>query len=140
MARLEKTHALPLLGGGVHGAFSWGALDRLLEDERIEIDGISGTSAGSMNAVVLADGLMAESSARDLVQINPSRRKALPTTVAVHSRPPGRDDLQQQPPKQKKNRHQLCQVGGDFAGALLVSASLFGCATELAAKQHQQAC
>ena len=46
-----------LQGGGSHGAFSWGVLDRLLEDPRIEIDGISGTSAGAMNATVLAYGL-----------------------------------------------------------------------------------
>ncbi len=50
---------LALQGGGAHGAFTWGVLDRLLEDERIEIDAISRTSAGAMNAVVLADGLMA---------------------------------------------------------------------------------
>lgn len=50
---------LALQGGGAHGAFTWGVLDRLLEDERIEIAAISGTSAGAMNAVVLADGLMA---------------------------------------------------------------------------------
>lgn len=48
---------LALQGGGAHGALTWGVLDRLLEDERIEFDGISGTSAGAMNAVVLADGL-----------------------------------------------------------------------------------
>jgi NTE family protein len=47
-----------LQGGGSHGAFSWGVLDRLLEDPRIEIDGISGTSAGAMNATVLAYGLV----------------------------------------------------------------------------------
>ncbi len=49
---------LALQGGGAHGAFTWGVLDRLLEDERLEIDAVSGTSAGAMNAVVLADGLM----------------------------------------------------------------------------------
>jgi NTE family protein len=48
---------LALQGGGAHGAFTWGALDRLLEDERIVIEALSGTSAGAMNAVVLADGL-----------------------------------------------------------------------------------
>jgi NTE family protein len=48
---------LALQGGGAHGALTWGVLDRLLEDERIAIAGISGTSAGAMNAVVLADGL-----------------------------------------------------------------------------------
>ncbi|MFN3566561.1 MAG: patatin-like phospholipase family protein [Burkholderiaceae bacterium] len=50
---------LALQGGGAHGAFTWGVLDRLLEDERIEFDAVSGTSAGAMNAVVLADGLAA---------------------------------------------------------------------------------
>ena len=49
---------LALQGGGSHGAFIWGVLDRLLEDERIEFEGISGTSSGAMNAVVLADGLV----------------------------------------------------------------------------------
>jgi len=47
-----------LQGGGAHGAFTWGVLDRLLEDERVEIEAISGTSAGAMNAVVTAEGLM----------------------------------------------------------------------------------
>lgn len=47
---------LALQGGGAHGAFTWGVLDRLLEDGRFDIDGISGTSAGAMNAVCLADG------------------------------------------------------------------------------------
>ena len=45
-----------LQGGGAHGAFTWGALDRLLEEPWLEIDGISGTSAGAMNAAVLVDG------------------------------------------------------------------------------------
>lgn len=48
---------IALQGGGAHGAFTWGVLDRLLADERLAIDGISGTSAGAMNAVVMADGL-----------------------------------------------------------------------------------
>jgi NTE family protein len=47
---------LALQGGGAHGAFTWGVLDRLLEEPRLRIDGISGTSAGAMNAVVLAHG------------------------------------------------------------------------------------
>ena len=49
---------LALQGGGAHGAFTWGVLDALLEDGRIAFDGVSGTSAGAMNAVVLAQGLM----------------------------------------------------------------------------------
>jgi NTE family protein len=48
---------LALQGGGAHGAFTWGVLDQLLGDSRIEINGISGTSAGAVNAVMLADGL-----------------------------------------------------------------------------------
>ena len=45
-----------LQGGGAHGAFTWGVLDRLLEEPWLRIDGISGTSAGAMNAAVLVDG------------------------------------------------------------------------------------
>ncbi|MEE2693100.1 MAG: patatin-like phospholipase family protein [Pseudomonadota bacterium] len=61
--RLSKPDAqtkvvnLALQGGGAHGAFAWGVLDRLLEDERIAFDGVSATSAGAMNAAVLAYGL-----------------------------------------------------------------------------------
>jgi NTE family protein len=47
---------LALQGGGAHGAFTWGALDRLLEEPWLQIDGISGTSAGAMNAAVLVAG------------------------------------------------------------------------------------
>ena len=47
---------LALQGGGSHGAFTWGVLDRLLEEPWLQIEGISGTSAGAMNAAVLADG------------------------------------------------------------------------------------
>jgi len=53
----RKTINLALQGGGSHGAFTWGALDRILEDKRIVIEGIVGTSAGAMNAVVTAYGL-----------------------------------------------------------------------------------
>jgi NTE family protein len=48
---------LALQGGGSHGAFTWGVLDALLQDESIDFDGISGTSAGALNAAVLATGL-----------------------------------------------------------------------------------
>ena len=48
---------LALQGGGAHGAFTWGVLDHILSDERIAIEGISGTSAGAVNAVMLAHGL-----------------------------------------------------------------------------------
>ncbi len=57
--RTPRRISLALQGGGSHGAFTWGVLDRLLEDGRLEIDGISGTSSGAMNAVALADGLVA---------------------------------------------------------------------------------
>ena len=53
-----KAVNLALQGGGAHGAFTWGVLDRLLEDDRLSIEAISGTSAGAMNAVVMADGIM----------------------------------------------------------------------------------
>jgi len=53
----KKKINLGLQGGGAHGAFTWGVLDDLLADERIDIEGISGTSAGAINAVLLADGL-----------------------------------------------------------------------------------
>jgi NTE family protein len=49
---------LALQGGGSHGAFTWGVLDRLLEEPWLKIDAISGTSAGAMNAAILADGWM----------------------------------------------------------------------------------
>ncbi len=48
---------LALQGGGSHGAFKWGVLDRILEEDWFEIDGISGTSAGAMNAAILAAGM-----------------------------------------------------------------------------------
>jgi len=54
----SKTINLALQGGGAHGAFTWGVLDRLLEEERLEIEGISGTSAGAMNAAMLKTGLL----------------------------------------------------------------------------------
>jgi len=66
MPRLRKPSAvlppvplaidLALQGGGSHGAFTWGVLDALLEDGRLRFDGVSGTSAGAMNAAVLASG------------------------------------------------------------------------------------
>lgn len=53
-----KPVALALQGGGAHGAFAWGVLDRLLEDDGIAVEGVSATSAGAMNAVVLGHGLL----------------------------------------------------------------------------------
>jgi NTE family protein len=67
----RKPLNLALQGGGTHGAFTWGVLDRLLEENCFDIEGVSGTSAGAMNAAVMAYGLhrggpeMARASLRD---------------------------------------------------------------------------
>ncbi|NWG22863.1 MAG: patatin-like phospholipase family protein [Pseudorhodoplanes sp.] len=58
-ARQEVLVDLALQGGGSHGAFAWGVLDRLLEESWLKIEGVSGTSAGAMNAALLADGFAA---------------------------------------------------------------------------------
>ena len=57
-AQKTKRINLALQGGGAHGAFTWGVLDHLLSDERLSVEGISGTSAGAVNAAILADGLV----------------------------------------------------------------------------------
>ena len=49
---------LALQGGGSHGAFTWGVLDRLLEEPWLKVEAISGTSAGAMNAAVMVSGYM----------------------------------------------------------------------------------
>jgi NTE family protein len=67
---------LALQGGGSHGAFTWGVLDTLLADGRIAFEGISGTSAGAMNAVALAHGL-AQASGRKPMEMRESARAAL---------------------------------------------------------------
>ena len=67
---------LALQGGGSHGAFTWGVLDALLEDGRIEIEGISGTSAGAMNAVALAHGF-AQSVGKSRADRHDAARQAL---------------------------------------------------------------
>src|ERR1700751_926434 len=60
--KAEKSERDPVLidfalqGGGAHGAFTWGVLDRLLEQPSLRIDGISATSSGAMNALALAQG------------------------------------------------------------------------------------
>ena len=55
--RHEKSINLALQGGGSHGAFTWGVLDRMFEEDKLWIEAISGTSAGAMNAVVAAQGM-----------------------------------------------------------------------------------
>ncbi len=66
---------LALQGGGSHGAFTWGVLDTLLEDPRIQIDGISGASAGAVNAVALAHG-MATNGHKATDGVTPEAREA----------------------------------------------------------------
>jgi NTE family protein len=70
-SQMLKVLNLALQGGGSHGAFTWGVLDRLLEEERLSFEGITATSAGAVNAVVLADGLAAggREGARDALRI-----------------------------------------------------------------------
>ncbi|MDC7787569.1 patatin-like phospholipase family protein [Rhodoplanes sp. TEM] len=60
----RKPVALALQGGGAHGAYAWGVVDALLEDERLAVEAVSATSAGAMNAVLLADGLVEGGPAR----------------------------------------------------------------------------
>src|SRR5689334_20403406 len=55
--RARRPMSLALQGGGSFGAFTWGVLDRLLEKDGFRFDAVSGTSAGAVNAVLLADGL-----------------------------------------------------------------------------------
>ncbi|WP_425108594.1 patatin-like phospholipase family protein [Bradyrhizobium sp.] len=77
---------LALQGGGSHGAFTWGVLDRLLEEPWLEIAGISGTSAGAMNAAVLANGWAA--GAREALH------KYWRAVSRAHPQPPQRDLVQ----------------------------------------------
>ena len=56
---MPKSINLALQGGGAHGAFAWGVLDRLLEGDEIDIAGISGTSAGALNGAAVTAGLAA---------------------------------------------------------------------------------
>ena len=58
LAMTQRTINLALQGGGAHGAYTWGVLDRLLEEKDLVIEGISGTSAGAMNAAMLVSGYM----------------------------------------------------------------------------------
>jgi NTE family protein len=56
---MVKRINLALQGGGAHGAFTWGVLGRILEDDRIEIAAMSGTSAGAMNGAAPKAGMLA---------------------------------------------------------------------------------
>ena len=73
-----KTVNLALQGGGSHGAFTWGVLDALLEDGRVRFEGASGTSAGVMNAVVMAHALArARANGQRGQSVNEAARAAL---------------------------------------------------------------
>jgi NTE family protein len=108
MLRRRQPLNLALEGGGAHGAFTWGALDRLLQEETLEIAWISATSAGAVNAVALAAGLLedghdgaraglravweavAKAGVPDLVRLNPwlaslSRSTALAQVASMFS-------------------------------------------------------
>lgn len=54
----KKRVSIAMQGGGAHGAFAWGVIDRLLEEDDIIVDGVSGTSAGGMNSASIIDGLI----------------------------------------------------------------------------------
>ena len=58
MATAKKSINLALQGGGAHGAFTWGVLEALLQDGRVEFHTISATSSGAMNAAVMVTGLL----------------------------------------------------------------------------------
>ena len=78
---------LALQGGGAHGAFTWGVLDALLEDPAIRFEGLSGSSAGAMNAVVMADGWMkggAEGARRGLADFWTAIGKQRPKEFISH--------------------------------------------------------
>src|SRR5450755_60458 len=78
---------LALQGGGAHGAFTWGVLDALLEDSRLHFEGLSGSSAGAMNAVVFADGWMKggrEGARRGLADFWTEIGKQLPSVMVSH--------------------------------------------------------
>jgi NTE family protein len=57
MAVARKKINLALQGGGAHGAFTWGVIEALIKDDRVEIEAVSGTSAGAINAIMVADGM-----------------------------------------------------------------------------------
>ena len=92
--RHEKSVNLALQGGGSHGAFTWGVLDRMFEEDRLWIEAISGTSAGAMNAVVATQGMYdGGADARLLVARHLARlsdvRHAQPHGLALRPEPAG---------------------------------------------------
>ena len=85
----EKIVNLALQGGGSHGAFTWGVLDRLLEEKGVAFEGITGTSAGAVNPVVLADGLAAggRQGAREALRVYWRKVSALSSRSLMPSTP-----------------------------------------------------
>jgi len=81
----RKRIKLALQGGGAHGAFTWGVVDRLLRDDRLEVEAIVGASAGAMNTALLADGLAAggPALAREMLSRFWERLASLATTSPV---------------------------------------------------------
>ncbi len=82
----KKKITLALQGGAVYGAFTWGVLDRILQDDRIEVTGISGASAGALNAVAVADGMDKNGSKGAIESLN-SMWESLTYDQAVRSMP-----------------------------------------------------
>jgi NTE family protein len=91
--RARRPLRLALQGGGALGAFTWGVLDRLLAEPEFRFDAVSGASAGAMNAVVLASGLVAGGPARARLALErfwrlvgdlPSPWRASPLAVWLH--------------------------------------------------------
>ena len=91
--------ALALQGGGAHGAFTWGVLDALLEDGRFDVRALSGTSAGAMNALALAHGLLQVQQVLGLEGVRRVvRERAVQLEVQVN-------DVQRQPRQQRIAQH-----------------------------------
>ena len=89
---MGKRVNLALQGGGAHGAFGWGVLDRLAEDGRLEVEGLSAASAGAVNAVVYAQGLMSggNDGARSALEkfwkaVSDAGRPYVPATMLLQS-------------------------------------------------------
>jgi NTE family protein len=79
-ATAAKPVSLALQGGGAHGAFQWGVLDRLLEDGGLDIQAITGASAGAMNAVALVSGLLEGGRSATARRAGCSARTSSPTS------------------------------------------------------------
>jgi len=85
MARQKtKKINLALQGGGAHGAFTWGVLDYLLEDKRIDISAISGTSIGAINACILADGFCNNDREEARERLERGLRMSLTRSTSIH--------------------------------------------------------